>query len=155
MNKKEFEGSMLPKEYSENLRKIVGLMLRKDPKARPNAEGVLKELLRQPLFNESRERFENRGTESEHKGVLPDNDLTENYKPEDYYGELVNNIRHGKGNCSLSLGLHVHTNGIYDGVWRYNKAAGKGIAHYNNGDMYDGDWLDNKLHGKGIFSIRN
>lgn len=61
VGKKEFEGSMLPKEYSENLRKLLGLMLRKDPKARPNAEGVLKELLRQPLFNESRERF---GTQS-------------------------------------------------------------------------------------------
>lgn len=94
--------------------------------------------------------IENRGTKSEHEGVLPDNDLSENYKPQDYYGEAANNVRHGKGNCSASLGLHVHTNGIYDGVWKHNKAAGKGVAHYNNGDVYDGDWLDNKLHGKGI-----
>ena len=97
---------MLPKEYSEDLRRLIGIMLRKDARTRPNPEGVLKELLRLPNFNESKERFgikdltrvDKRGVESEYETITFDDKSNDTYKPEDYYGQTSNKLRHGKGN---------------------------------------------------------
>lgn len=102
---KGYDPSSLPKEYSAELKRIIGVMLRKDPGTRPNPEGALKELLKSPLFNESRERFgkmelicvENRGKDTTHQGVLFDEDINEEYDPNDYVGETSNGLRHGRG----------------------------------------------------------
>lgn len=39
----------------------------------------------------------------------------------------------------------------YEGMWRRDKANGRGRMTHANGDLYEGEWRDDKANGKGIF----
>ncbi|OMJ76287.1 hypothetical protein SteCoe_24383 [Stentor coeruleus] len=63
-----------------------------------------------------------------------------------YTGEWNNdNQRHG-------FGVQVWNDGSkYDGMWKYDKAYGKGRLIHADGDVYEGDWYDDKAHGYGVY----
>ena len=39
----------------------------------------------------------------------------------------------------------------YEGIWRRDKANGRGRMTHANKDMYEGEWRDDKANGFGIF----
>lgn len=39
----------------------------------------------------------------------------------------------------------------YEGMWRRDKANGRGRMTHANGDLYEGEWRDDKANGKGLF----
>ncbi len=39
----------------------------------------------------------------------------------------------------------------YEGIWRGDKANGKGRLIHADGDVYEGEWMDDKAHGKGCY----
>jgi hypothetical protein len=43
----------------------------------------------------------------------------------------------------------------YEGMWRKDKATGKGRMTHANGDIYDGEWLNDKAQGQGTFVDSN
>ncbi|QDZ21659.1 hypothetical protein HOP50_06g41860 [Chloropicon primus] len=61
-----------------------------------------------------------------------------------YKGEIVNNLRHGKGRHLCSTGDY------YDGSWRFDKREGHGSMVFASKLRYEGDWKDDKAHGHGV-----
>lgn len=43
----------------------------------------------------------------------------------------------------------------YEGLWKKDKANGKGRMTHANGDIYDGEWKDDKANGFGTFVDSN
>ena len=44
----------------------------------------------------------------------------------------------------------THANGdMYEGIWRDDKANGKGVFVDANNAMYTGEWVDDTQHGYG------
>jgi len=43
----------------------------------------------------------------------------------------------------------------YEGMWRNDKANGRGRMTHSNGDVYEGEWKDDKACGRGIFIDAN
>ncbi|OMJ75614.1 hypothetical protein SteCoe_25204 [Stentor coeruleus] len=63
-----------------------------------------------------------------------------------YIGEWNNdNQRHGYGMQQWNDGSK------YNGMWKYDKASGKGRLIHADGDVYEGDWYDDKAHGFGVY----
>lgn len=84
-----------------------------------------------------------------------------------YYGEWLNDKRHGRGvqqwldgsryegywlNDKANIkGKLFHSNGdTYEGEWLNDKANGKGLYLHVGGEYYDGEWKEDKQHGKGV-----
>lgn len=50
------------------------------------------------------------------------------------------------------VGVQIWPDGSrYEGLWRRDKANGRGRMTHANGDMYEGDWKEDKANGKGVF----
>ena len=65
----------------------------------------------------------------------------ENYQIDNvvYTGEMVNEMRYGKG-------VQVWNDGAkYDGEWKFDKACGYGTFYHIDGDIYQGNWENDKL----------
>jgi|TARA_B110000977_G_scaffold158924_1_gene202622 hypothetical protein len=68
---------------------------------------------------------------------------------DEYKGEGVESIRHGRG-------LHQCSNGdFYDGGWKEDKRHGEGTMTYISGLRYEGSWAANKTEGKGVCRYPN
>ncbi len=52
-----------------------------------------------------------------------------------YYGEMVNNMKHGKGIMLCG------ENQVYEGEWRLNLKHGKGFEVFESGNSYEGDYI--------------
>ena len=63
-----------------------------------------------------------------------------------FTGEWNNdNHRHG-------FGVQVWNDGSrYEGLWKHDKANGKGRLIHADGDMYEGEWKEDKAHGQGVY----
>jgi hypothetical protein len=60
-----------------------------------------------------------------------------------YTGEIIDQVKHGKGTL-------IYTNGdIYVGHFSFDKKHGKGKYLSKMGTNYDGDWADDVKHGWG------
>jgi hypothetical protein len=82
------------------------------------------------------------------EGFLPSNKSITQYllaKEGEYYGELQNGLRHGKGKMKFANGE------FYEGEWANNNFHGFGRYHYKDGSVYYGNFLNNKKHGLGTF----
>lgn len=44
---------------------------------------------------------------------------------------------------------------VYEGMWKEDKACGKGKLTHADGDIYDGDWKDDKANGFGVYTHSN
>ena len=100
--------------------------------------------------------------------------ITEHGDIEEYSGDIVNNIKHGKGYCYYKNdlmydgdwendkfhgnGKATYDNAIYEGQWVKDEREGQGKLTYTTGEekdsFYEGEWKNDKWHGKGkvIFS---
>ena len=67
-----------------------------------------------------------------------------------YIGELINNLRNGKGILYYNKDNKYNRN-KYEGEWENDKFEGKGIMYWNNGDRYEGFFKSDKIEGKGIY----
>ena len=68
------------------------------------------------------------------------------YKSGDVFeGELVNNIKNGKGKYTWASGQ------IYEGDFVNDLKTGKGKYTWASGQIYEGDFLNGEYHGKGKF----
>lgn len=63
----------------------------------------------------------------------------------EYYGEIKNNKRHGKGKLTTRKG-------VYEGEFKNNIFCGYGIYTYKDGSKYEGEWDNGKRNGQGKFS---
>ena len=64
---------------------------------------------------------------------------------ETYYGQIVDNRKHG-------YGLYTWPNGDrYTGQFRDDKINGRGTKRYFNGDEYRGEWKNDLRHGQGAY----
>jgi len=63
-----------------------------------------------------------------------------------YEGELVQNIKHGKGMWRSSRGAY------YSGSWENGKTHGSGVLTYPNGTTYTGEFRHGQKHGKGVIT---
>jgi hypothetical protein len=63
-----------------------------------------------------------------------------------YTGEWNNdNQRHG-------VGVQVWNDGSrYEGIWKHDKACGRGRLIHADGDVYEGEWKEDKASGVGIY----
>ena len=66
-----------------------------------------------------------------------------------YIGELVNNVKTGKGIMEFKNG------DIYEGHWFNDEMEGKGKYQYENGDIYIGEMKNNHCHGIGEINYAN
>ena len=87
----------------------------------------------------------------------------------EYHGNIINNIKHGKGYCYYKNdfmydgdwendkrhgnGKFTYESAIYEGQWVENKREGQGKMTYTKGEeqgsFYEGEWKNDKWHGKG------
>ena len=67
-----------------------------------------------------------------------------------YEGEVLNGLRHGRGQF---LGSKFS----YEGMWKFGKRSGKGLAYYNaeRTSYYDGEWLKGMRHGYGVLQYKS
>lgn len=66
---------------------------------------------------------------------------------EEYEGETMNGLKHGKGR-------YIWRNGNkYEGQWFQDKRHGYGTLCYKNGDKYIGNWKNDKKDGRGVMYI--
>jgi hypothetical protein len=56
-------------------------------------------------------------------------------------GEVLGNLRHGKGRFILSDSC------TYEGNWRYDALEGRGKVQKPDGQSYDGEWQSGMAHG--------
>ena len=66
-----------------------------------------------------------------------------------YIGEMINNIKEGKGI------LYYKNGDIYEGEFKNNKMEGRGIFHNKLGCIYDGEFKDDKFNGRGLLKLYN
>ena len=71
-----------------------------------------------------------------------------------YIGEVVNNLKNGKGTLYFNQNNGCLKN-KYEGDWKGDVKEGKGILYWNDGTRYDGDWKNGKREGKGILYGNN
>ncbi len=66
---------------------------------------------------------------------------------EQYFGEMSNGKRNGKG-------LIIYKNGdVYDGYWLNDVKSGYGQFNFSNGDRYVGKFSNNLRNGNGYLFI--
>jgi serine/threonine-protein kinase len=76
-------------------------------------------------------------------------DTTSHYSTTLYYdngryeGEVVNNLKQGKGT------YYWKNAGRYTGDWKNDVIEGNGIYYSETGDKYDGEWVNGKMQGTG------
>ena len=80
---------------------------------------------------------------------LSKNYIIRRYSDSTYYGEIINELRTGKGAMKYDNGR------IYEGEWQEDFRHGKGYEIYHNGNTYEGDYQAGKAHGKGVYKWAN
>lgn len=73
-----------------------------------------------------------------------------NYPEGKYEGELVNNMREGKGKLYY-LDNAAYMGKIYTGEWKNDLRNGKGVETWKDGERFVGDFLNDKREGYGIY----
>lgn len=68
------------------------------------------------------------------------------YKQGFYFGELLNDLRHGKG-----VLLYMRRS-LYAGEWQNDKKHGLGNEIFSNGNKFEGSYVNGKPEGFGIFT---
>lgn len=63
---------------------------------------------------------------------------------EEYNGQTLNGLRHGKGTYTWRNGNK------YEGQWLQDKRHGYGTLYYKNGDKYIGNWINDMKDGRGV-----
>ena len=66
-----------------------------------------------------------------------------------YSGDLLNDLKHGKGT------MIYENDDVYEGDWDDDKKSGNGTMTYANGDVYEGDWDDDQKVGDGTMTYAN
>ena len=89
-----------------------------------------------------------------------------------FYGEIINNRRHGKGilkrndksvyegewanDLKHGFGLETTRSGsVYEGIYSNGQPDGPGIFRWVNGEVYEGDWKNGRKHGQGTWKGTN
>jgi hypothetical protein len=76
-------------------------------------------------------------------------DDAESLEEEDeYQGDFLNGIRHGKGKLMMS-------GCCYEGDFSNNMMHGKGVYTWDSGISYNGDFVNNNFHGEGVKTFPN
>jgi hypothetical protein len=57
-------------------------------------------------------------------------------------------MKHGRGTQKWKDGAK------YEGLWKFNKACGKGKFWHVDGDIFEGDWVDDKANGFGVYVLQ-
>ena len=66
---------------------------------------------------------------------------------EQYFGEMSNGKRNGKG-------MIIYKNGdVYDGYWLNDVKSGYGVFNFSNGDRYVGKFANNLRNGNGLLLL--
>lgn len=68
---------------------------------------------------------------------------------EEYSGQTLNGLRHGKGTYTWRNGNK------YEGQWLQDKRHGYGTLYYKNGDKYIGNWTNDMKDGRGVMTTKN
>lgn len=63
---------------------------------------------------------------------------------EEYNGQTLNGLRHGKGTYTWRNGNK------YEGQWLQDRRHGYGTLYYKNGDKYIGNWINDMKDGRGV-----
>ena len=66
-----------------------------------------------------------------------------------YYGDLVGDKRHGKGELYHKSGTYCY------GTFVEDRFEGQGIFVWPNGDIYKGDFVNNSFNGRGVLYCHN
>lgn len=127
----KYDPSVIPKEYSAELKMLIVSMLNPDSELRPSCESLLASKLIADCANSS---------------IIK---TIHHENGDKYEGEYKDNKRNGKG-------TYYHANGDrYEGEWINGKKCGKGVLYYANGDKYDGEWENDERSGKGSLTYVN
>ncbi|EAR94970.2 MORN motif protein (macronuclear) [Tetrahymena thermophila SB210] len=71
------------------------------------------------------------------------------YKQSIYFGQYMNQKRHGKG-------LMIYNNGrLYEGLWENDLKHGKGFEKFPNCSVYEGQYVNGKPEGIGTYTYFN
>ena len=73
-----------------------------------------------------------------------------NYPEGKYEGELVNNMREGKGKLYY-INNEKYMGKIYIGEWKNDLRNGKGVETWKSGNRFVGDFINDKREGYGIY----
>jgi len=150
---KKYNTNVIPKNYSEDIKKLIISMLNNNRKLRPTCENLL-----------SNKLFTNTNPDKSKVNELKD--------IEKYEGELKDGKPHGKGtyywangnkykgdfkdSMKSGTGTFWSADGDrYEGEFEDNMKSGKGIDYYANGDKYEGEFKDNMKSGKGKYYFIN
>ena len=77
-----------------------------------------------------------------------------NYPEGKYEGELVNNMREGKGKLYY-INNEKYMGKIYIGEWKNDLRNGKGVETWNDGERFVGNFKNDKREGYGIYYHSN
>ena len=77
-----------------------------------------------------------------------------NYPEGKYEGELVNNMREGKGKLYY-INNEKYMGKIYIGEWKNDLRNGKGVETWNDGERFVGNFKNDKREGYGIYYYSN
>ena len=77
-----------------------------------------------------------------------------NYPEGKYEGELVNNMREGKGKLYY-INNEKYMGKIYIGEWKNDLRNGKGVETWNDGERFVGNFKNDKREGYGIYYFSN
>jgi hypothetical protein len=67
-------------------------------------------------------------------------------------GKLYKGQWNKKSGDRDGVGIQFWSDGSkYEGMWRRDRANGRGRMTHANGDIYDGNWVDDKANGYGVF----
>jgi hypothetical protein len=78
--------------------------------------------------------------------------LTGFVQEEKYQGDVVNDIREGKGKMTYANGgeiFFLNLSDIYEGDWKNDQPNGKGIFTFEDGTKYIGEFKNNHIEGEG------
>ena len=77
-----------------------------------------------------------------------------NYPEGKYEGELVNNMREGKGKLYY-INNEKYMGKIYIGEWKNDLRNGKGVETWKDGERFVGNFKNDKREGYGIYYYSN
>ena len=70
--------------------------------------------------------------------------------------KLIHDFRNKKTKQRDGCGVQLWPDGSkYEGMWRNDKACGKGRMTHANGDIYEGNFEKGKRHGYGVYSAHD
>lgn len=137
LRKEGCDESIMPEDYSEDIRKLVMSMLSIDRGLRPSCEELLENTIIRKHINSVNYGFRK---------------LYEKLKFKEYVGDLIDNRRNGKGILYYKFGENAEK---FVGKYKNDQEHGKGILYYKNGDRFEGKWKKGLRSGKGTYYFAN